>query len=271
LKKVFYVVGNPVEKSLSPTIFKYWFKKYKLKHSYKKIKIRKTNFEDDFAKLLTNPSFGGANITIPFKERASNIIKNKTRHAKEIKAINCIYKKKNKLYGTNTDWYGFEKALRYQNKKLECKNNNAGILGYGGAAKALVYCLKKMNYKKIIIFVRKDPDNYKTEKNKGVRFEKIKNFNKKSKNINLLINTTPTSSPKALNINLNKLNKKCVVFDINYKTQNTKFIKEALRLNLKANYGIYMLIFQAVPTFKHWFGFVPKVDRGLVNRCIKAR
>ena len=82
MKKVFYVVGNPVEKSLSPTIFKYWFKKYKLKHSYKKIKIRKTNFEDDFAKLLTNPSFGGANITIPFKERASNIIKNKTRHAK---------------------------------------------------------------------------------------------------------------------------------------------------------------------------------------------
>ena len=128
-------------------------------------------------------------------------------------------------------------------------------MGYGGAAKALVYCFKKTKYKKITIFVRKNPNNYKTKKNKNIYFEKIKSFNKKSKDINLLINTTATSSPKKLNINFNKLNKKCVVFDINYKKHNTPFIKEALNLNFRVNYGIYMLIFQAVPTFRHWFGF----------------
>tara|TARA_B100000965_G_scaffold338478_1_gene305690 strand:+ start:227 stop:1042 length:816 start_codon:yes stop_codon:yes gene_type:complete len=271
LKKNFYVVGNPVERSLSPVIFKYWFKKYKLKHTYRKIKIRKKTFENDFIKLSMSPNFAGANITIPFKERALKTIKHKSKHAKEIKAVNCIYKKRNKLYGTNTDWYGFKKALRYQNKNLKYKNCNIGILGYGGAAKALVYCFKKTKYKKITIFVRKNPNNYKTEKDKKIYFEKIKGFNKKSKDINLLINTTATSSPKKLNISFSKLNKKCVVFDINYKKNNTSFIKEALKLNFRVNYGIYMLIFQAVPTFRHWFGFVPKVDKGLIDRCTKIK
>ena len=46
-------------------------------------------------------------------------------------------------------------------------------------------------------------------------------------------------------------------------------ILEAQKYNLGVNYGIYMLIFQAAPSFKHWFGFVPKVDKGLIEKCKK--
>ena len=42
--KKLYVVGNKVSKSLSPTIFNYWFKKYNIKASYGYLELTEKNF-----------------------------------------------------------------------------------------------------------------------------------------------------------------------------------------------------------------------------------
>jgi Shikimate 5-dehydrogenase len=46
-----YVIGNNASKSLSPTIFKYWFKKYKIKATYGYYEINKKFFNKEFNQI----------------------------------------------------------------------------------------------------------------------------------------------------------------------------------------------------------------------------
>ena len=52
--KNFYVVGNNTSKSLSPTIFNYWFKKYKIKARYNYLQLNNNNFDLKITNLLRN-------------------------------------------------------------------------------------------------------------------------------------------------------------------------------------------------------------------------
>ena len=40
-KKIFGIIGNPVDHSLSPILHKYWFKKYNINASYELFKIER--------------------------------------------------------------------------------------------------------------------------------------------------------------------------------------------------------------------------------------
>ena len=51
-----YVVGTSVSKSLSPRIFNYWFKKYKINAEYHYKEIKEGEFGDKI-KILLNQSF----------------------------------------------------------------------------------------------------------------------------------------------------------------------------------------------------------------------
>ena len=42
-KKIFGIIGNPVDHSLSPILHKYWFKKYNINASYELFKIEENN------------------------------------------------------------------------------------------------------------------------------------------------------------------------------------------------------------------------------------
>ena len=64
-KKLIYVVGNNVNKSLSPTIFNHWFKKYQINAEYKKIKANSKNFSDIIKKTLKTYIFSISYILLP--------------------------------------------------------------------------------------------------------------------------------------------------------------------------------------------------------------
>lgn len=271
MNKIF-IIGDPVKNSLSPTIFQHWSKKYKIKYNYRKKRVSDKNVNIFFKKTIKEKNCLGANITIPHKKRAFDFVDKKTKHAKEISAINCVYKNKKKLIGTNTDWIGFLKSYKHQNKNFSDKKRLAAVIGFGGASRAILYALKKIGYKRIRVFVR---DLKKTSitgsKIKGISFDKIQNINKHSKKYDMVINTAPANTAAKIKLNVTKLNKNCIVSDINYNPHNTKLIREAKKNKLKVNYGIYMLIFQAAPAFRIWFGFSPKVDEALIRKCLKKR
>ena len=268
--KNFYVIGNPIKHSLSPIIFNYWFKKYKISKTYKKKSIEINFFNKRFEKMINSKSFGGANITIPFKEKAIDHVDVVDAHSKKIGAINCIYKKKSKIYGTNTDWVGFYKLIKPYFKKNPTKKKSVAILGYGGSAKAVIYSLKKTGFKKIYIYVRNKKKVRKNENKKNMtNIFNLSKINQKTKIFDLIINTTPAKSLKDLKINLAKAKKNTVVVDLNYYKHKTNFIKEALKNKLKVLFGIEMLILQAAPAFKIWFGIEPHATEKLLQICEK--
>ena len=86
--KKLYVVGNKASKSLSPTIFNYWFKKYKIKASYGYLEFTDKNFNKKIKEVLEKKDTLGLNVTIPFKKKIIKHLGKIDAHAKKIGAVN---------------------------------------------------------------------------------------------------------------------------------------------------------------------------------------
>ena len=256
--KKLYVVGDKSSKSLSPTIFNHWFLKYKIKAKYNHIEINKKNFDKKIQKLLREKNLLGLNITTPYKKTIIKYLDDLDSHSKKINAVNCVLFIKGKKRGINTDWIGYKNSL----KKIKInKNKKILIIGYGGAAQAVHYCFLKNGFKNTHVFNRTKKKIIKTKKY-------TKNFNeikKHTKEATLIINTTPTNILKK--DTAAQINKNTIVSEIVYRPKITKFLKQFP--DNKKIFGIEMLIQQAVPCFKKWFGFTPSVDHVLLNKLDK--
>ena len=80
------------------------------------------------------------------------------KHAAEIGAVNCVTINNNFVKGINTDWVGFQDSLDYFEDNrydgIKTKRDVAIVIGYGGSAKAIIYSLKSIGYRKILVFNR---------------------------------------------------------------------------------------------------------------------
>ena len=269
-----YVVGTQVDNSLSPLIFNHWFKKYGVDAKYDHKIIKQKNFNKEINKILKEENLCGINVTIPFKEKIIKNIHQLDSHSKIIGAVNCVTIKNNKYYGSNTDWLGFRETLLGANinnnilKNKTQKNAKTILIGYGGAAKAILYCLTLMgywNYKNIVVFNRTKRKIYipKCPQPKTLPLEKISEHIDDAR---LIINTIPGNVFKDLKIK--KIKKRTAVCDIVYKPKETKFLKHFKKPSAKI-YGIHMLINQARPCFFEWFGIMPSEDKMLTRKILK--
>ena len=137
------------------------------------------------------------------------------------------------------------------------------MIGYGGAALAIHYVLQLRGFQDVLIFNR---SRKKLRFTKGVKY---------TKNINLLeehlssakfiINTIPINLLKKNSAKL--INNTTLLSDIVYKPKETKFLK--LFPKNKKVYGIQMLLEQARLSFDLWFGFVPEIDKKLLEALEK--
>jgi len=303
-----YVIGTDVSTSLSPAVFEYWFKKYDVNAEYGFIEIKEKKFDQEIKSILKIKDLIGINITIPFKERILPYLTKKketkpiwnSNNVKRIttesllnsygRPINCITIKNKKIEGTNTDGFGFGAAYSVHiEKKAEeerrppTPKGKVLVIGFGGAAKSIISSLVEMNFDTIVVFNRtfekiKSVGTEIYEKGSSSSFpiceiipEKIDNLinhtnHKKSKNTKLIVNTSPT------NILNNKTNWNIgggvVGFDIVYKPrEGTGFLSN---FNPKRRIeGVEMLVYQAAPCFKLWFGIEPKVDEEMFKHLYK--
>ena len=254
--KNFFVIGNRTSKSLSPLIFNYWFKKYNINAKYNFIEVKEKDFDKVIAKKIQANEVCGFNITTPYKKKIIKHLDVKNNHAEKIGAVNCVLVGK-KIKGINTDWNGYLNSIKLE--KIS-KNKKILILGYGGASQAIFYGFLFKGFKNITVF------------NRSKKLIKLKGVNKYTKDYHLInkhlgqadliINTTPTNP---LNKKQTKLiSSKTLISDIVYIPKETPFLK-----NFKENkkiYGITMLVEQAIPCFRQWFGFSPKADEELLKK-----
>ena len=257
--KNFFVIGDQASKSLSPLIFNHWFKKYNIQAKYSFLEVTKKNFNSEIVKKLNDKKTQGLNITIPFKKDIIKYLDNKNVHAQKIGAVNCVTVGK-KIKGINTDWVGYLNSIKQE--KIN-KNTNILILGFGGASQAIYYGFFLKGYKNVSVFNRS-----KKIINMGGPIKYTKNYSLINAYLiksDLIINTTPTNPLNKKQSSLIK--KSTIISDIVYQPKETPFLKE-FKFNKKI-YGISMLIEQALPCFKQWFGFVPIIDEALIKKINK--
>jgi len=112
----FALFGNPVSHSMSPDIYRIFSKEQGIKLQYKLINVYKNNLIEEIKFFFSLKSSKGANITVPFKEKAVSVCNSLTDRAKVSSSVNVIKKLSNgTLLGDNTDGLGLIYDLKKKN------------------------------------------------------------------------------------------------------------------------------------------------------------
>ena len=72
--KKYFVIGNPIDHSLSPKLHNYWFKENKIDAVYDKKKI----VENDLKTIISEfkeKKINGINVTVPFKKKNNTLFR----------------------------------------------------------------------------------------------------------------------------------------------------------------------------------------------------
>ncbi len=266
-----FVLGWPIDHSRSPLIHRFWLKKYNIKGKYKRLAVPPDMFGTSFL-ALHEKGYCGGNITIPHKVRAMEFVDEADLMARTIGAVNTVHFRDGKIFGSNTDGYGFITNLEDQAPRWQAASTSAVVLGAGGGARAVLAALLAKGVQKIYLANRTLEKAKQLEKLFGNRIETV-DWQQRSQilgHAGLLVNTTSlgmTGKP-ALEINLEKLPPGAIVTDLVYTPLETRLLKNARKNGFTTVDGLGMLLHQAVPGFELWFGVCPKVTGKLRNHII---
>ena len=90
------------------------------------------------------------------------------------------------------------------------------------------------------------------------------------KNVNTVINATTLGmvGSDELQFSLSKANENTTIVDLVYNPINTPLLVEAHKKGCQVVNGIGMLLHQATPGFKEWYGVKPTITKELLNRVM---
>lgn len=265
--KIYALIGDPVEHSVSPLMHNRCFKELKLNCVYVAFRVRK-EFLKEAMLGIKYLGISGANITIPHKVEVMKYLDEIDEVAKAIGAVNTVVNKNGRLIGYNTDGIGAVRSLKEVVKDLRGKK--VTLIGAGGAARAISFCLLKegaclrivnRTYEKAVELAELlsqtcavRPEVYKLDENE---------LGKALEDSEILINSTsvgmyPLADKSPVPQKL--LRSDLIVFDIVYNPLKTKLLREAEEVGATTIEGYNMLVYQAVESFKLWTGIEPPVE-----------
>ena len=96
--KRYFVIGNPINHSLSPKLQNYWIKQHKINAIYEKIKLEENEIES-FMDKIRNQKIDGCNITVPYKKRVIPFLDKLSPEAEKTQSVNTIINNSGYLIG----------------------------------------------------------------------------------------------------------------------------------------------------------------------------
>ena len=146
------IIGWPVSHSLSPAIHNAAFAALGLDWVYVPLPVHPLQL---LAALdgLSALGFAGANVTMPHKAAAADLIDELSDDARRLHAVNTIVFDGERLRGENTDAPGFERFLR-MDAGIDPSGRDALILGAGGAGRACALALARSGVASITVAAR---------------------------------------------------------------------------------------------------------------------
>ena len=239
--KQYGLIGKTLGHSFSKSYFENKFSSEHIQNaSYSNFPLKSI---EEFKSLIKKKTFNGLNITIPYKTSIIPFLNELSEEAKSIGAVNTIDFKNDKLIGYNTDYLGFQNAIK---PFLKISMEKALILGTGGASKAVVYALEKIGIKSLCVsrFPNKQQLNY-NQLNDLVL-----------KNHLLIVNTTPLGTAPNINecpdIPYQFITEQHLLVDLVYNPEETLFLKKGRKNLANILNGKSMLIHQAEEAWKIW-------------------
>lgn len=261
--KVAGVMGWPVAHSLSPRLHNRWLEIYGIDGAYVPLPVAPEHFPQAL-RVLALAGFAGVNVTVPHKETALRAVDEADPLASRIGAVNTVtVRPDGSLFGTNTDGVGFLRHLRNAVPGFDASAGPAAVIGAGGAAKAVCVALAEAGADEIRICNRTLSRAETLAMGLGGE-ARVVNWADRARALDgaqILVNTTTQgmTGHSPLDLDLERLPLRAVVYDVVYNPLETPLMREARARGNQVVGGLGMLIQQAVPGFAAWYGTEPRV------------
>jgi shikimate dehydrogenase len=267
------VMGWPVHQSRSPMLHNYWFKQHNLAGTYVPLAVKPQDIETAL-RGLPALGFAGVNITIPHKQTSMPLMAEIDAVGRGIGAINLVVVRPDgSMAGSNTDAYGCITNIRQMQPEWRPDAGPVAIMGAGGAARTAIWALADAGVKEIRIANRTHERALTVAKElrapcKVVRWEERHDI---LDGAAVLVNATNQGmiGQPPLDLKLDKLPKHAIVYDIVYNPIETPLLAAARARGQRVIPGLGMLLNQAPPAWKAWFGIEPQVTPEL-RKMIEA-
>jgi len=236
----FGLLGEKLEHSFSPRI-------HALLGDYEYLLYEKES--DEVGDFLLNGKYDGLNVTMPYKKTVIQFCNTLSEIAEKTGSVNTIVRMDNgKLFGDNTDYYGFSYMLEIL--AVNVSGKKVIILGNGGAAATVRAVLGGSGAGRIVMISRRGADNY--------------NNISKHFDAQIIVNTTPIgmypNNGKAP-IDLVAFNNCEAVLDLVFNPVKTELILQAEEMKIENIGGLHMLVAQAVRASELFKGKQAKEER----------
>ena len=257
------VMGWPVAHTRSPAIHNHWIARHGLKGAYVQLPVHPDRLE---AALRGLPALGfaGCNVTVPHKVSAMHFMDELHPTAQRVAAINTIVVQPDgSLLGMNNDGAGYVQSLRDADPTWRGDAGPALVLGAGGAARAIVVALLDEGVPELRITNRTLERAQALAEAFGERGKVVPRAQRHEAmaGVSLLVNTTTQGmhGQPPLDVALDALPAAAMVSDAIYIPMETPLLAQARLRGHRTVNGLGMLLNQARPAFKAWYGVMPEI------------
>lgn len=267
----FAVFGNPISHSKSPLIHALFAEQTGIDHPYGTVLAPLESFE---ASLQAFISAGGqgANVTVPFKERAFQAASELSELASLAGAVNTLkVLPEGGLLGDNTDGIGLLTDLERQ--QLIWPQDHILLVGAGGAARGVILPLLSSGCELTITnrtFSRAKELAQLFQHRGEISAQQMDQLDQ-HRPFNLVINATASGiSGKIPALPVGVVNCQTRCYDMFYQQGRTPFLAWAQQQGAtEFADGLGMLVGQAAHAFLLWHGVMPEIEP--VLRCVRSQ
>jgi len=256
------IIGYPIGHSVSPRFQQAALDSLSINAEYRAYEVHPDGV-GDFVASLRDTEVLGINVTVPHKEAVMPFLDEIDDWAAEAGAVNTIVNRSGRLYGYNTDGYGFLRALR-ESGGLEPAGKRALILGAGGSARGVVQALLRAGIAELVIANRtlaraQSLTELAAEPNVSAQAIPLeaKSLTDFAASVDLIVNCTSLGmrhgpDESATPLAAVQIPATALVYDLVYNPMHTPLLRAAEQAGASNLGGISMLVYQGAASFEIW-------------------
>jgi shikimate dehydrogenase len=257
------LVGDPVVRSKSPLIHRFWLEKLGLSGDYRAVRLTPRELPAYLESRRRDPFWRGCNVTSPLKQKAAGLVGDPTHVCSWLDAVNAILPSPlHCLIGANTDVAGLAAAL----SEVAVEGERVCLIGAGGGARAALCYLFQRRVGPVSILCR---DARKADAlcrllprsaSTGLEPLPFDRADAAMAGARLIVNATPMGRcqgppmrPEILDA-LEAAGAGLTLLDMVYDPLETAFLRAGREAGGACLDGLTMLVGQAAPAFELFFG-----------------
>ena len=254
--RVYALIGDPVEQSLSPVMHNGWIADHGFDAVYVALRLKS---EDPVSAIRALSGFAGLNVTVPHKEAAAKAA------ARGVDgAANVLRREEDGTFSAfNTDGQGFLDSLSQAAPGWRGRVRRVLIVGAGGAATGIAQALSP--FVDTIHFanrtaIRGEAAAARVANARTTRWEDLE---RAFGHADLIVQTTTLgmADQPEMDWPVSFCRPNAIIADIVYRPLETEMLRAARARGLATIDGLGMLIHQGALSFELWFGVKPDVGK----------